>query len=45
MAAGQLTADVDQTAIGNEMNVLRPETLERLIKLKKIILARSTPGN
>jgi hypothetical protein len=35
MAAGKLTPDADQTAIGNEMNVLRPETLQRLMELKQ----------
>ncbi|MGB3512026.1 MAG: DUF1802 family protein [Microcoleaceae cyanobacterium] len=34
MAAGNLTKDANQTAIGNKMNVLRPETLERLVELK-----------
>ncbi|TVR09110.1 MAG: DUF1802 family protein [Phormidium sp. GEM2.Bin31] len=33
-AAGKLTPDADQVARGNEMNVLRPETLETLIKLQ-----------
>jgi hypothetical protein len=33
-AAGKLTPDADQVARGNEMNVLRPETLEALVKLQ-----------
>ncbi|TAN86131.1 MAG: DUF1802 family protein [Phormidium sp. SL48-SHIP] len=33
-AAGKLTRDVEQVARGNEMNVLRPETLEALVKLQ-----------
>lgn len=34
MAAGELTSDAEQTAKGNEMNVIRPETLQRLVELK-----------
>jgi hypothetical protein len=34
MAAGKLTEDAELTAIGNQMNVLRPETLQRLVELK-----------
>ncbi|MGG6265262.1 DUF1802 family protein [Leptolyngbya sp. AN03gr2] len=34
MAAGKLNHHAKQTAIGNKMNVLRPETLERLVDLK-----------
>jgi hypothetical protein len=34
MAAGKLNHHAKQTAIGNKMNVLRPETLERLVGLK-----------
>jgi hypothetical protein len=34
MAAGKLTEDAELTANGNEMNVLRPETLQRLVELK-----------
>ncbi|MBE9228668.1 DUF1802 family protein [Phormidium sp. LEGE 05292] len=34
MAAGELTEDAELTASGNEMNVLRPETLQRLVELK-----------
>ncbi|MEM9540498.1 MAG: DUF1802 family protein [Cyanobacteria bacterium P01_E01_bin.42] len=33
-AAGQLTSDVNQVAIGNRINVIRPETLEKLVQLK-----------
>jgi tRNA U34 5-carboxymethylaminomethyl modifying enzyme MnmG/GidA len=34
MAAGALNYHARQTAIGNEMNVIRPETLQRLVELK-----------
>ena len=34
MAAGELNRYAKKTAIGNEMNVIRPETLQRLIELK-----------
>jgi hypothetical protein len=34
MAAGELTEDAELTANGNEMNVIRPETLQRLVELK-----------
>ncbi len=34
MAAGQLNRHAKQTAIGNHMNVIRPETLQRLVELK-----------
>jgi hypothetical protein len=34
MAAGELTEDAQLTASGNEMNVIRPETLQRLVDLK-----------
>jgi hypothetical protein len=34
MAAGELTKDAEQTARGNKMNVIRPETLQRLVELK-----------
>ncbi|AFY54056.1 hypothetical protein Riv7116_1496 [Rivularia sp. PCC 7116] len=34
MAAGELTEDAQLTASGNEMNVIRPETLQRLVELK-----------
>ncbi|RMH76562.1 MAG: DUF1802 family protein [Cyanobacteria bacterium J007] len=34
MAAGELTEDAELTASGNEMNVIRPETLQRLVDLK-----------
>jgi hypothetical protein len=34
MAAGQLNKHAKQTAIGNQMNVIRPETLQRLVELK-----------
>ncbi|MDY7016273.1 MAG: DUF1802 family protein, partial [Cyanobacteriota bacterium] len=34
LAAGELTQAANQTAIGNQMNVLRPETLQRLVKIK-----------
>jgi hypothetical protein len=36
MAAGELTEDAELTASGNEMNVIRPETLQRLVELKSI---------
>ncbi|MDB9314077.1 DUF1802 family protein [Spirulina sp. CS-785/01] len=32
--AGELTNDAQQTAMGNNMNVVRPETLQRLVRLK-----------
>jgi hypothetical protein len=34
IAVGELTVDAKQTTIGNKMNVIRPETLQRLIELK-----------
>ena len=34
MAAGQLNRHANQTAIGNHMNVIRPETLQKLVELK-----------
>ena len=34
MAAGELTEDAELTASGNKMNVIRPETLQRLVELK-----------
>lgn len=34
MAAGELTEDANLTASGNKMNVIRPETLQRLVELK-----------
>ncbi|MFM2062619.1 MAG: hypothetical protein RLZZ507_2289 [Cyanobacteriota bacterium] len=34
MAAGDLTKDAELTAKGNKMNVIRPETLQRLVELK-----------
>ncbi|MDZ4786253.1 MAG: DUF1802 family protein [bacterium] len=34
MAAGELNAHAKQTAIGNKMNVIRPETLQKLVELK-----------
>ena len=34
MAAGQLSKHAKQTAIGNQMNVIRPETLQKLVELK-----------
>ncbi|WP_341734255.1 DUF1802 family protein [Microcoleus sp. EPA2] len=34
MAAGQLNRHAKQTAIGNHMNVIRPETLQKLVELK-----------
>jgi hypothetical protein len=36
MAPGDLTKDANITAIGNQMNILRPETLQRLVELKTI---------
>lgn len=33
MAAGQLNAHAKRTAIGNKMNVIRPETLQRLVEM------------
>jgi len=34
VAPGELNTHAKQTAIGNQMNVMRPETLQRLIELK-----------
>ncbi|MEG4215762.1 DUF1802 family protein [Microcoleus sp. Pol14C6] len=34
MAAGQLNKHAKQTAITNQMNVIRPETLQKLVELK-----------
>ncbi|WP_368666974.1 DUF1802 family protein [Tychonema sp. LEGE 07196] len=34
MAAGQLNGHAKKTAIGNHMNVIRPETLQKLVELK-----------
>jgi hypothetical protein len=34
MAPGELTNDAKLTAIGNQMNIMRPETLQRLVELK-----------
>ncbi|MBD1866058.1 DUF1802 family protein [Cyanobacteria bacterium FACHB-471] len=34
MAAGALNSHAQKTAIGNKMNVIRPETLQRLVELK-----------
>jgi hypothetical protein len=34
MAPGKLTKDANLTAIGNQMNIMRPETLQRLIEIK-----------
>ncbi len=34
MAAGQLNKDAKKTAIGNHINVIRPETLQKLVELK-----------
>jgi uncharacterized protein (UPF0335 family) len=34
LAAGELTVDANRTTIGNKMNVIRPETLQRLVELK-----------
>lgn len=34
VAAGPLTTSALQAAIGNQMNVIRPETLQRLVELK-----------
>lgn len=34
MAAGQLNSHAKQTAIGNHINVMRPETLQKLVELK-----------
>lgn len=34
MAAGELTTDAERTAKGNQMNVIRPETLQRLVEMK-----------
>jgi hypothetical protein len=34
MAAGKLTPDANETAKGNQMNVMRPETLQKLVELK-----------
>lgn len=33
-AAGELTSDANQLAIGHKMNVIRPETLQKLVQLK-----------
>ncbi|GAP98603.1 DUF1802 family protein [Leptolyngbya sp. NIES-2104] len=35
MAPGELTEYADRTANGNKMNVLQPETLQRLVELKQ----------
>ncbi|TVQ54533.1 MAG: DUF1802 family protein, partial [Spirulina sp. DLM2.Bin59] len=35
IAAGELTEDANQTALGNRLNVIRPETLQNLTQLKK----------
>lgn len=35
IAAGELTKDANQTAIGNSLNVIRPETLQNLTQIKK----------
>ncbi|WP_449417359.1 DUF1802 family protein [Phormidium nigroviride] len=34
LAAGNLTTPANQAAIGSKMNVIRPETLQKLVKLK-----------
>jgi hypothetical protein len=34
VAAGELNSHAKQTAIGNKMNVIRPETLQRILELK-----------
>ncbi len=34
VAAGPLTRDAQKTAVGNQINVMRPETLQRLLELK-----------
>ncbi|MBD2386135.1 DUF1802 family protein [Cylindrospermum sp. FACHB-282] len=34
MAAGELTKPAESTASGNQMNVIRPETLQKLVELK-----------
>ncbi|WP_449419612.1 tetratricopeptide repeat protein [Phormidium nigroviride] len=34
IAAGQLNKDAKKTAIGNHINVIRPETLQKLVELK-----------
>jgi hypothetical protein len=34
IAPGELTSSADETANGNEMNIMRPETLQRLVELK-----------
>jgi Domain of unknown function (DUF1802) len=34
IAPGKLTPSADETANGNEMNIMRPETLQRLVELK-----------
>lgn len=34
MAAGNLNSHAKQTAVGNKMNVIRPETLQKLVELK-----------
>jgi hypothetical protein len=35
MAAGELNSHARQTTIGNKMNVIRPETLQRLVEVKE----------
>ncbi len=35
VAAGELTEDANQTALGNRLNVIRPETIQNLTQLKK----------
>jgi Domain of unknown function (DUF1802) len=34
VAVGELTADAKETTIGNKMNIIRPETLQKLVELK-----------
>lgn len=34
MAAGKLNDHANQTAVGNKMNVIRPETLQKLVQVK-----------
>jgi hypothetical protein len=34
IAPGELTPAAEETAIGNKMNIMRPETLQRLVELK-----------
>lgn len=36
IAAGELTKHAEKTAVGNQINVLRPETVERLVGLKRV---------